>query len=300
DSLEAVVDIDAIGAEANDAIINKYLSTGYRGDDYIEERGIYFNGYIDPVNMLEGRFFTAEETADKKNKTAVVGKEIYNKYVTFDEEGKAYYYSEDLDTNLEVIGVMGKEDRETALDFLVITSLKFANDNLGPIGSYTLDAKDKMAAEKLKEVFIEHTALTANVSSYKYTPRITVEAPTDILLMLLIIIIINAIVFCFYYVSKQGHIHGVKKIIGYSKLMILTDTFFDFLLLTLGAFVTGNALVILLKETVFKEVQLFSIYMLDPQVIVFSLSAVILLTVFLSVIAIAKTFTSGNTNEYRG
>ncbi|MBO4392270.1 MAG: hypothetical protein J5816_03100, partial [Clostridia bacterium] len=93
--------------------------------------------------------------------------------------------------------------------------------------------------------------------------------------------------------------HGIKKIIGYSKTMILADTFADFLLLTLGAFVTGNALVILLKETVFKNVQLFSIYMLDPQVIVFSLAAVILLTVFLSVIAIAKTFTAGNTNEYR-
>ena len=141
--------------------------------------------------------------------------------------------------------------------------------------------------------------LTANVSSYKFTPRITVEAPTDILLMLLIIIIINATVFCFYYVSKQGHIHGIKKIIGYSKTMILADTFADFLLLTLGAFVTGNALVILLKETVFKNVQLFSIYMLDLQVIVISLVAVILLTVFLSVIAIAKTFTAGNTNEYR-
>ena len=117
--------------------------------------------------------------------------------------------------------------------------------------------------------------------------------------MLLIIIIINAIVFCFYYVSKQGHIHAVKKIVGYSKLMILADTFTDFLLLTLGAFVTGNALVLLLKETVFKNVQLFSIYMLDPQVIVISLIAVILLTVFLSIIAIARTFTAGNTNEYR-
>ncbi|MBQ1862463.1 MAG: hypothetical protein II149_03010, partial [Clostridia bacterium] len=62
---------------------------------------------------------------------------------------------------------------------------------------------------------------------------------------------------------------------------------------------TGNAIVILLKETIFKDVQLFSIYMLDPQVIIISLIAVVALTVLLSVIAIARTFTSGNTNEYR-
>ncbi len=117
--------------------------------------------------------------------------------------------------------------------------------------------------------------------------------------MLLIIIIINAVVFCFYYVSKQGHIHAVKKIVGYSKLMILADTFTDFLLLTVGAFVTGNAIVILLKETIFKNVQLFSIYMLDPVVILVSLAAVILLTVFLSIVAVTKTFTAGNTNQYR-
>jgi hypothetical protein len=299
DAPEVLINIDKIGEKVNDAIIFRFINTIYKGDDCIEERGLYFNGYIDPVNMLEGRFFTAEETAEKRNKTVVVGKEIYNKYVTFDEEGKAYYYCDDLDTNLEVIGVMGKEDRETALDFLVITTLKYANEKLGPEGNYVLDAKDASTAKELEDAFIEHSRETANAYSYKYSPRITVEAPTDMLLMLLIIIIINATVFCFYYVSKQGHIHGVKKIIGYSKLMILTDTFFDFLLLTLGAFVTGNALVILLKETVFKEVQLFSIYMLDPQVIIISLVAVVALTVLLSVIAIARTFTSGKSNEYR-
>jgi hypothetical protein len=39
--------------------------------------------------------------------------------------------------------------------------------------------------------------------------------------------------------------------------------------------------------------------MLDPQVIIISLVAVVALTLLLSVIAIARTFTSGNTNEYR-
>ncbi|MBR5721017.1 MAG: hypothetical protein IKX78_00875, partial [Clostridia bacterium] len=66
-----------------------------------------------------------------------------------------------------------------------------------------------------------------------------------------------------------------------------------------GAFVAGNALVVLMKETLFANVQLFSIYMLDPFVILVSLAAVILLTVFLSVIAVTKTFASGNMNQYR-
>ena len=162
-----------------------------------------------------------------------------------------------------------------------------------------MDGKNKETVAKLEDVFISKVSPTAEVRTRKYTPRLTVEAPTDMLIMLLIMIIINAVVFCFYYVSKQGHIHAVKKIVGYSKLMILADTFTDFLLLTVGAFVTGNAIVILLKETIFKNVQLFSIYMLDPQVIIMSLIAVVALTVLLSVIAITRTFTAGNTNEYR-
>ncbi len=292
------VDVDEIGAKAENAIINRYITSKYKGDDYITERGLYFNGYIDPVNMLEGRFFTKEEAAGKE-KIAVVGKEIYNKYVTIADDGTAYYHSEDLEADLKVIGVMGKEDQATNLDFIVFAPIKTATAKFGAQASYTLDGKDKETVENLEKVFTEHVSKTAMVSTRKYNPRITVEAPTDMLIMLLIIIIINAVVFCFYYVSKQGHIHAVKKIVGYSKLMILADTFTDFLLLTVGAFVTGNAIVILLKETIFKEVQLFSIYMLDPQVIIISLVAVVALTVLLSVIAITRTFTSGKTNEYR-
>lgn len=82
-----------------------------------------------------------------------------------------------------------------------------------------MDGKDSKTVAKLEEAFIRNASLTADVDTRKYTPGITVEAPTDMLIMLLIIIIINAVVFCFYYVSKQGHIHAVKKIVGYSKLI---------------------------------------------------------------------------------
>ncbi len=297
DSPEVELDIDKISSESDDAIINLYLSIGYRGEDYVAERGLYFNGYIDPVNMIEGRFFTQEESAGK-NKIAVVGKEIYEKYVTFNDKNEPIYHCDALDVDLKVIGVMGKET-ETNLDFTILMPINLVISKYGYEGQYTLDGKDSETVAKLEEAFVRNASLTADVNTRKYTPRITVEAPTDMLLMLLIIIIINAVVFCFYYVSKQGHIHAVKKIVGYSKLMILADTFTDFLLLTVGAFVTGNAIVILLKETIFKDVQLFSIYMLDPQVIIISLIAVVALTVLLSVIAIARTFTSGNTNEYR-
>ena len=79
----------------------------------------------------------------------------------------------------------------------------------------------------------------------------------------------------------------------------MIDTFLDFSSLTFGAFVTGNALVLLLKETLCKDIQLFEIYMIDPVVIAISLISVLLLAVFLSVIAIAKTFASTNNNRYR-
>ncbi|MBQ6172535.1 MAG: ABC transporter permease [Clostridia bacterium] len=295
---EAKVNIKEIGANAENAIINRYINAFYKGDDFIDERGLYFNGYIDPVNMLEGRFFTKEESAGKE-KIAVVGKEIYNKYVTVNENNEPIYHCDALDMDLKVIGVMGKEDQATSIDLTVFIPINHAMSKFLGAGSYTLDGKDQGTVERLAEEFEKHISSTGTVNIRDYHPRFPVEAPTDMLIMLLIIIIINAVVFCFYYVSKQGHIHAVKKIVGYSKLMILADTFTDFLLLTVGAFVTGNAIVILLKETIFKEVQLFSIYMLDPQVIIISLVAVVALTVLLSVIAIARTFTSGKTNEYR-
>ena len=152
---------------------------------------------------------------------------------------------------------------------------------------------------KLEEVFTRHVSETAMVTTRDYTPRLTVEAPTDLLFMMLIMIVINAVVFCFYYVSKQENIHYVKKLVGYSMRMILIDTFLDFSSLTFGAFVTGNVIVLLLKETLCKDIQLFEIYMIDPVVIAISLVSVLLLAVFLSVIAIAKTFASTNNNRYR-
>ncbi|MBO5036316.1 MAG: ABC transporter permease [Clostridia bacterium] len=299
DAPNVKVAVDEIGSEVPDAIINRYISASYRGDDYIEERGIYFNGYIDPVNMLQGRFFTHEEVADRKYNIAVVGKEIYEKYVTFNENNEPIYHSPDLDKDLLVIGVMGKEDLTTNLDLIVLMPIRLGAIKFGAAGTYTLDGKDEATVAKLEEVFTRHVSETAMVNTREYTPRLTVEAPTDLLFMLLIMIIINAVVFCFYYVSKQENIHYVKKLVGYSKWMILFDTFLDFSILTLGAFVTGNAIVIILKDTIFKDVQLFSIYMIDFKVVIISLVAILLLTIFLSVVAISKTFTAGNNNRHR-
>ena len=289
---------DEIGAQVPDAIINRYVSLGYRGEDYISERGIYFNGYIDPVNMLQGRFFTHEDVLSREY-IAVVGKEIYEKYVTFNENNEPIYHSPDLDKDLLVIGVMGKEDQATNLDLTVLMPIRLGAIKFGAAGSYTLDGKDEATVAKLEEVFVEHVSQTAKIDTRDYNPRLTVEAPTDMLFMLLIMIIINAVVFCFYYVSKQENIHYVKKLVGYSMRMILIDTFLDFSSLTFGAFVTGNVIVLLLKETICKDIQLFEIYMIDPVVIAISLVSVLLLAVFLSVIAIAKTFASTNNNRYR-
>ena len=292
--------VDEIGAEAPDAIINRYVSAGYRGDDFVEERGIYFNGYIDPINMLQGRFFTHEEVNGTSDLAiAVVGKEIYDKYVNFNENNEPIYHCDILDKDLLVIGVMGKEDQATNVDLTVLMPIRFASKTLGHDANYTLDGKDEATVAKLEEVFTRHVSETAMVTTKDYTPRLTVEAPTDLLFMMLIMIVINAVVFCFYYVSKQENIHYVKKLVGYSVRMILIDTFLDFSSLTFGAFVTGNVIVLLLKETICKDIQLFEIYMIDPVVIAISLVSVLLLAVFLSVIAIAKTFASTNNNRYR-
>ncbi|MBQ6171651.1 MAG: ABC transporter permease [Clostridia bacterium] len=297
DAPEVTVNCDEITGNVGDSVINKYIDMFYKGDDYIEERGLYFNGYIDPVNMLYGRFFTSEESAGKE-KIAVVGKGIYEKYVTFNEAGEPVYHSDALDADLLVTGVMGKEEADTSIDFTVFTPIKVATAKSAS-GSYTLDGKDKATVEKLTEEFEKYVSETAEINTRDYKPRITVEAPTDMLLMLLALIVINAMVFCFYYVSKQRNIHYVKKLVGYSKIMILADTLIDFLVLTACAFIFGNAVTVLLKETVFAGAGLFSIYILDFQAVLIAFAAVALLTVVLTVIAVARTFASANNNEYR-
>jgi len=250
--------------------------------------------------MLQGRFFTHEEVNGTSDLAiAVVGKEIYDKYVNFNENNEPIYHCDILDKDLLVIGVMGKEDQATNVDLTVLMPIRFASKTLGHDANYTLDGKDEATVAKLEEVFTRHVSETAMVTTKDYTPRLTVEAPTDLLFMMLIMIVINAVVFCFYYVSKQENIHYVKKLVGYSMRMILIDTFLDFSSLTFGAFVTGNVIVLLLKETICKDIQLFEIYMIDPVVIAISLVSVLLLAVFLSVIAIAKTFASTNNNRYR-
>ncbi len=298
DAPEVSVDIRAICENVDNAIINKYVFTGYKGDDYISERGIYFNGYIDPVNMLYGRFFTHEEVAGKQH-VAVVGKEIYSKYVTFNEKGDPVYHSDDLDADLLVIGVMGKEESETSIDFTVFFPIKVGMEKFGGTGSYTLDGKDKATVEKLAEIFENHVSATGMVSMRDYNPRITVQAPADLLIMLLILVSINAAVFCFYYVSKQEGIYYVKKIVGYSQSMMLCDTFTDFSVLAFTAFIAGNAVTFLLKETILKNFGIFSLYMPEPAVLIVSLVTVILFSGLLSVIATFKTFHSSENSIYR-
>ena len=282
----------------DDIIINKYIASRAESDDTITERGIYFNGYIEPLNMIYGRFMTPEESS-REGTIAVVGKGIYEKYVTFNENNEPFYYSPETDKTLKVIGVIGKEDAETNLDFDVFIPMHLASLPYGEQGTYTLDAKDAETIAELELFFTEHASETANVTTTSFPFRIPIEAPTDLLFLLLVMIVINATVFCFYYVSRQGSIHFIKKLARYSTDMILIDTFIDFGALAVLAYIVGNAIIVLLKNTVCKDVQLFSIYMLDLNVIMFSLSTVILLAIGLTVIAIAKTFTAGNYNKYR-
>ena len=194
---------------------------------------------------------------------------------------------------------MGKEESETSIDFTVFFPIKVGMEKFGGTGSYTLDGKDKATVEKLAEIFENHVSATGMVSMRDYNPRITVQAPADLLIMLLILVSINAAVFCFYYVSKQEGIYYVKKIVGYSQGMMLCDTFTDFSVLAFTAFIAGNAVTFLLKETILKNFGIFSLYMPEPAVLIVSLVTVILFSGLLSVIATFKTFHSSENSIYR-
>ena len=67
------VDFDEIGGKAENAIINRYISTKYRGDDYIEERGNRVNEEINnnadniEENELKEKLYSGNKNDEYEN-----------------------------------------------------------------------------------------------------------------------------------------------------------------------------------------------------------------------------------------
>ncbi len=282
----------------DDILINKYISMEYVGTDYIVVRAIYLNGDAPRLDMQKGRFFTDEEMLSDK-KLAVVGPEIYEKYVTVGEDGKEYFTCDNLSATFEVIGVFGKEGSVSNMDLHVFVPMGFATKNFSVAGSYTLDAKSEDLLPALEANFTAQLEDKANVYIYLKPPTVTVSTTVYTMILMFILTVINSIVFSSYYLLKQKHILSVKKFLGYSKKLILADTFLYFLVLVVISFVVGNLTMSVLSQTVLSQIELFDLYVLDIRALGLSLIGTAILALIFSIIAVNQTYSKDTSQLLR-
>lgn len=296
ENMNAKIDFEALG---KDIIINKYVSMEYVGENQVVVRGIYLNGDVPMLDIQKGRFFTDNEYLNN-NPLAVVGPEIYNNYVYTDEDGKEYYRNEYLNTEFEVIGVFGKEGSVSNMDFTVFVPMGYAMNASNTTGSYTLDAKDKDSLAILEANFTAQLAGKLEVLIYENPPIVMVTTSAATMVLMFVLTMINSIVFSSYYVLKQKHIISVKKFIGFTRGILLLDTFLSFMSLVGVSFIIGNLIMTILTQTVLSQVELFDLYTLDLRTLIVSFIGTAILALIFSAIAIHDTFTKDTSETLRG
>ena len=284
---------------AEDYVIDKFVTINY-SDEAPYIRGTYYEGDVALPNILEGRYFSEEELSGGRRKRVVVmGRKAYEDFATVREDGTAYYTY--LNTDYEVIGIMGKEDEtETRIDEWVFMPIDTAMGSYGKMGTYFIDGKTKKNVEDANESFLAALEGKARAESNDQTMTEIIIGPTDALISLAIMIILNIIVVCIYYTDKRQYAIGVKKFIGYGRGMVFGDIFAGFIKWAVTGFALGAAVTALIIYTPIGEYIMFRALALNLPTVVLSLAATAFLALFFAVIAINRTYRRDTSEIIRG
>ena len=228
-----------------------------------------------------------------------MGRKAYEDFATVREDGTAYYTY--LNTDYEVIGIMGKEDEtETRIDEWVFMPIDTAMGSYGKMGTYFIDGKTKKNVEDANESFLAALEGKARAESNDQTMTEIIIGPTDALISLAIMIILNIIVVCIYYTDKRQYAIGVKKFIGYGRGMVFGDIFAGFIKWAVTGFALGAAVTALIIYTPIGEYIMFRALALNLPTVVLSLAATAFLALFFAVIAINRTYRRDTSEIIRG
>ena len=244
------------------------------------------NGYNIP-ELTEGRFFTEEEMSECVN-CVVVGKNVLEDFVH--EKNGVRYFSY-MGYNYEVIGVAGREGHESSLDNWVFFSMETVVYRYG--SGFAPAYVSSESEETVQAIFDDIIANSENNYRYdegKFYPHVDIGVEKSVMYYFIGLILISFVVFCIYYIDRILHIMNVKKLIGYSKSMILADTMGQFVLLSVVAYILGNAAMYLLSRTVFSRIALFSAFNVTLPVLAFSFGALMIISVIFSAIAVYRAF----------
>lgn len=249
-------------------------------------RGTYFKGDVELPEMTWGRYFSEDEVKNL-SKFVVVGKNVIEDFVT-EKDGKLIYSY--LDSEYEVIGIMGREGHDTTVDNWVVFTMPTVQSVYGARGSYIVDAPTAEEIDNVMSIFEEQLSPISMYMKRQYKPTIELGISEYVLNVFIVLIILTAIVFSVYYIDKIRHILNVKKFLGYSKGMIFADTAGQFILLSVIAYILGNGIMLALSKTALKDVTLFSVFSVNLPVLSFSLGALLLIAFLFSLLAIYRSF----------
>ncbi|MCR1935422.1 ABC transporter permease [Clostridium tepidum] len=212
--------------------------------------GIYFNGvYKNPYNLLEGRFFTKEDFKDN-SKIAVIGKNLLSNVE--EKDGKKYIYRGNEE--FLVIGVIGKENRETQYDYRIFYNLNIDlqdKDTAYLKQRWILDSitKNKNSLKDILNSINKNNGEDFIKTIYENNPISPLKAAIYnsqfllfnffIIIMCIIVSLIRATV---YWIEKISLEIGVRKLYGASNLNIVAYIVKRYLIISGFALICSLAL----------------------------------------------------------
>ena len=290
-------DMDGFDAYSLDMLIRQKYDTESETGSGPKIRAFYSKGGYNIPEIIQGRFFTEEEMSKQVN-YVVAGKNVIEDFAT-EKNGKLYFTFMGVD--YEVIGVVGREGHDTSMDDWVIFSMETIVQRYGSSNApIFISAKSE---ETVNGIINEIIALAEDAYRYEqgqFYPHVDIGVDRTVMIYFIALILISFVVFCIYYIDRILHIMNVKKVIGYSKAMILADTAAQFILLSAGAYVLGNAIMLLLSKTVFGKIALFAAFNINLPVLSFSLGALLAIAFVFSIIAVYRSFAGTARDLKRG
>jgi len=272
---------------ASDYVVDISVNTVYNEVMAPKVRGWYFEGEYGIPEITEGRFFNSTEITQSVN-YAVVGK---NALADFSEEKEGKRYIKYSGTEYEIIGVVGRDGHDTTVDDWVFLTLPTVIEKFGCEGRpIIIDGKNESDCSTVVDHIVEMSSGRYTYLEQKPESKLDLGVSDEVLDMFVLMVLIAAIVFCSHYVDQMKQIINIKKLVGFSKFMIFVDTFVQFVSISSVTFIFGNSLLFVASKTVLRNIEFFSAFTFNLTSVAVSFGLVLLLSLFISLMAINRAF----------
>ena len=249
-------------------------------------RAVYYKGDVEIPEITKGRWFTEEEMNNDCD-YVVAGKNVIEDFAE-EKDGELFFTYNNKD--YKIIGIMGREGHDTTVDnwvFFTLPTILKLNDSAE--GTYIVDGSDSNEILKALGMF-EKQFTETGLFRADPIPLADIGIDDDVLYQFMIMILLTALIFSAYYIDENMRIFDIKKLVGYSKLMILLDNLIEFIVLSTAAFAAGNLLLFTTSKTMLNEMLFFNSIRFNIPVITASYAGIVFISVLFSIIAVYRAF----------